>query len=60
MHKHALIYLEEARPLPDAWSMALALSTTGLEFQEMLLSAAHLKVNPARKPEILTLPDLEP
>ena len=60
VHKHALIYLEEARPLPDAWSMALALSTTGLEFQEMLLSAAHLKVNPARKPEILTLPDLEP
>ena len=59
VHKHALIYLEEARPLPDAWSMALALSTTGMEFQEMLLGAAHLKVNLAQKPETLALPALE-
>ena len=59
VHKHAPIYLEEARPLPDAWSMALSLSTTGLEFKEILLNAAHLKMNPEQKPETITLPALE-
>ena len=59
VHKHAHIYLEEARPLPDAWSMALSLSTTGLEFKEILLSAAHVKMNPEQKPETLMLPALE-
>lgn len=59
VHKHAPIYLEEARPLPDAWSMALSLSTTGLEFKEILLNAAHLKMNPEQKTETLTLPALE-
>lgn len=60
VHKHAPIYLEEAQPLPQVWHMALSLSTTGVEFQEMLLNAAHIKMNPEQQPEILELPDLEP
>lgn len=59
VHKHAHIYLEEAQPLPDAWSMALSLATTGVDFQEMLLAAAQLKMNPEKKPEMWALPNLE-
>lgn len=59
VHKHAPIYLEEAQPLPAVWSMALSLSSTGSEFQEMLLNAAHLKMDPEKQPGTLALPDLE-
>lgn len=60
VHKHAPIYMEEAQPLPDVWSMALSLCTTGVDFKNMLLMAAKAKVSPQLRPEELSLPDLGP
>lgn len=60
VHKYAPIYMEEAQPLPDAWSMALSLCTTGVDFKNMLLMAANAKIHPNLRPEELLLPDLGP
>lgn len=58
VHKYAPIYMEEAQPLNDTWSMALSLCSTGVDFKEMLLMAARSKMTPQAQPEHVALPDL--
>ena len=60
VHKHAPIYMEEAQPLPETWTVALALCTAGIDFKNMLLMAAKAKVSPQSYDDSIVLPDLGP
>lgn len=59
VHKYAPVYIEEARPLPDTWSIALSLCATGVDFNNMLLLAAKAKLSPQSQSDDFILPDLE-
>ena len=59
VHKYAPMYLEEVKPLPTSWQVAMSLATTGREFCDTLLTTAQAQLSQV-DPLSLELPDLGP
>lgn len=59
VHKYAPMYLEEVKPLPTSWQVAMSLATTGREFCDTLLMTAKAQLSNVDT-TTLELPDLGP
>lgn len=57
VHKHAPMYLEEVKPLPLSWEVAMGLASTGKQFCEALVMTAKHDMTKT-EPIVLELPEL--
>lgn len=58
VYKHAPMYLEEVKPLPISWEVALSLATTGRQFCDALIMTAKNQMN-KETPMVFELPDMD-